>query len=413
MAGYIMSINKDGLKKVNNRVKTSEIEIRLNDIISTGVYSTRLTPPSFVKSWNKNMWSIHHLATFGDYVSMKPGDNIYFFIDRKIYGIGTLKDIEGDCKFKNYKLSNIPDNHSYSSIEKNMLYKKDENPNYRWICTFEPSPHFYKIGVDMDEALLSSPNSFRMLRAFWGRSFIKIDDEENKALKDIILKKNENYINYTNNNNIFNYTSLLHRLLKKKLGTSKNDYQLNPLEIVNQTIDSEKVRYEMSLEVYLLHKLNKINKEPCILGKWDYLSHQVIASPHKPIDYMDKIDIFGYKYLNNHNTITRYLVTEVKAGIATSEDIDQLMKYVDWISQEYAHGDYSMIEANLVAFEFSENVIQHSIKVGKRQFIKGSRPAIPTQWNCVKLIKYSHNGYDIKLTNVKQNSIINNHDISK
>ena len=40
----------------------------------------------------------------------------------------------------------------------------------------------------MDDVLSYKPNSFRMLRAFWKLSFVKIDDEENKALKDIILK---------------------------------------------------------------------------------------------------------------------------------------------------------------------------------------------------------------------------------
>lgn len=41
----------------------------------------------------------------------------------------------------------------------------------------------------MDDALNSNPSAFRMLRAMWKVSFIKIDDEENRALFDILYKK--------------------------------------------------------------------------------------------------------------------------------------------------------------------------------------------------------------------------------
>ena len=36
----------------------------------------------------------------------------------------------------------------------------------------------------MDDVLASNPSQFRMLRAFWKLSFIKIDDDENQALID-------------------------------------------------------------------------------------------------------------------------------------------------------------------------------------------------------------------------------------
>lgn len=46
-------------------------------------------------------------------------------------------------------------------------------------------------------------------------------------------------------------------------------------------------------------------------------------------------------------------------GIAANDDvIDQIMKYVDWINQEYAHGDYSMIEAYVVAADFPDSVVK-------------------------------------------------------
>lgn len=39
------------------------------------------------------------------------------------------------------------------------------------------------------------------------------------------------------------------------------------------------------------------------------------------------------------------MVIELKKGKATKDFPLQLMRYVDWISREYAAGDYSLIKA--------------------------------------------------------------------
>ena len=62
MAGYIMTI--------------SDLE-SLEMCFKTGIYSTIMSDPK------NNSWGIHHEGTFADYLSMKHGDSIYFFNDRK------------------------------------------------------------------------------------------------------------------------------------------------------------------------------------------------------------------------------------------------------------------------------------------------------------------------------------------
>ena len=53
------------------------------------------------------------------------------------------------------------------------------------------------------------------------------------------------------------------------------------------------------------------------------------------------------------------IAKDVDLCVTTNEEvIDQVMKYVDWINQEYAYGDYSMIEAYVVAADFSESVVK-------------------------------------------------------
>jgi len=86
MAGYIINLDSDS---------------SLSMYIENGVYATKLSTPD-------GRWRTHHEGTFADYATMKPNDNIYFFIRRKIYGIGRLVEIEGDCKFLNYPDANKP-----------------------------------------------------------------------------------------------------------------------------------------------------------------------------------------------------------------------------------------------------------------------------------------------------------------
>src|SRR5699024_11229780 len=104
------------------------------------------------------------------------------------------------------------------------------------------------------------------------------------------------------------------------------------------------LRHEMAIELGILDLITNNNS---VFGKWDYLSHQVIASPFKPIDYMDKMDIYGYRYIHNFDTISKYLIIEIKKDTANTNDLNQLMKYVDWVNQEESFGDYNMIEAFL------------------------------------------------------------------
>ena len=90
------------------------------------------------------------------------------------------------------------------------------------------------------------------------------------------------------------------------------------------------------------------------------------------------------------------MVIEIKKDSATNDVIDQIMKYVDWINQEYSHGDYSMIEAYVVAAGYPDSVIDKRNQQCIRNYTKGYRPTEPCTWNSCKLIKYDYE--DGKLT---------------
>ncbi len=361
MAGYVMTLDS---------------QESLIECINRGIYSTNLSSPT------TSGWITHHEGTFADYLSMKENDSIYFFIKRKIYGIGKLVNIAGDCKHLNYIDADEPSMLSEEEFKNNSPLIEDGTIANRVLCTFKPNPFFFNQSVDMDEALNSNPDKFRMLRAMWKVSFIKIDDEEDKALQDVILKKNEEEI--YNPQNIYSFDDSFHKLIERKI---KIRHRMRAYNILKSASASTKIKHEMAIEAVLCEMLNK---EDSIFGKWDYISHQVVASPFKPIDYMDKMDIFGYRYIKGYDTISKYLVIEIKKDEASLDVINQIMKYVDWINQEYTHGDYSMIEAYVLAYDYSDEVIEKRNRECKRLFTKGYRPTNTCEWNNCKLVKYRY-----------------------
>ena len=221
-AGFIFSY---GITENNH----SKIKDEINNLFQEGCFGTR------------NAKIDSKLTILCDYLSMKPGDNIYFLSHRKIYGIGTLvvnKDrfTMGenvlDCVFwasdkakKNFKDGTIvqeiestntetepptdnteteppTEENTKTKEEKNKKKKKkniidiygDNNDpadsNIHFAFTFTYDSIFYNgenkepVVADMDDVLKYKPSSFRSLRFFSKKSFIKIDDEENEALKE-------------------------------------------------------------------------------------------------------------------------------------------------------------------------------------------------------------------------------------
>lgn len=356
---------------------TLDSETSLQEIARTGVYSTKLNIPT-------GGWRAPHEGTFADYYSMKPGDNVYFFHKRKIYGVGRLVNVAGHCVHLNFPNADLVSCATYEQLQDQMILNgSEENLKNRLLCTFEGDPFLFENGVDMDEVLASNPAAFRMLRAFWKVSFIKIDDIENKALFDYILKANETYIGGTIG--CFTNSDVIHRRIES---LHNADYIATSQRIVSAVANGQVLRHEMAIEAAIVDYITRQTPNN-IFGVWDYVSHQVIASPFKPIDYMDKMDVFGYRYIQGYETISKYLMMEIKKDAASIDVINQAMKYVDWIEQEYSH-DYSMIEAFVVASDFPQEVIDLRNNAAKRFYMKGRTPAVTYEWANLKLIRYSY-----------------------
>ena len=364
MAGFIFSIgNSAGVNGVEACIRK-------------GLFSARV-PADLSSSMSRQVVA----SVLGDYLSMRPGDNVYFLSKRKIYGVGKLVPIDenDNCILKNYpsasQLSTI------AVIPEGEIPLADDDPTYRWVCFFEPEGQFFRTGVDMDDVLGYRPHSFRMLRAFQDRSFIKIDDEENRALKEYLYLANQN------ETATFEFNENEHRRIAAMNIAS---YTVNARETIAQMHDdSGEIALEMLVEAAVIEELQKTNG---VFGEWDYVSHQVIASPFKPISYIDKIDVFAYRLLQRYpgevKPIERYLIIELKKGIANHDTVLQAMRYVDWVCKEYAAGDYSRIEAKIIAHSYRRNVNRNREEDCTRHFITTTHPIVSEKWDNLKLYRY-------------------------
>lgn len=367
----------------------------LHNCIEERSYATYITPPS------KPTWSDPASQTLGDYATMRPGDNLYFFSERKIYGIWEIEP-SGSSPFafsqecqgalvpqdeKTYRKAGI-----FHSVKRDGASKNVIQP---WRIRFKPSPLYFNDRIDMDEMLASRPEAFRSLRCIEGLTFIKLDDEENDAFKTLFYRRNEQTLAALPAPDTADH---LENAQESETSTPYT-YPIDMSLFVKRhaSPDSGTFQRETYLETSLLLDLStKGTSAFDLFGKWDYLSHQVHASPAKPIRYMNKMDVFGYHWIAGtsprQKMISRYLVIELKKDKANAADVAQLMRYIDWVCSEYADGDYSMVEGCLVAHDFTKSAISEAEANCNRYSIRAKNQkslvweSIP--WNNMALVTY-------------------------
>ncbi len=379
MAGYIISLGADeyldmfyspsekgqkGMEHSKAVAVRKAKQYALEKCISEGVYSARCSSSG-----------VAFIGTLADYLGMKSGDDIYFFKERTIYGIGKLIDIENvDCRFR-----------IYPKDRDEALVETKDPEMHQFICTFEPAPYFFKNGVDMDEVLMFCPEKIKSLRFFSKRTFMKLDDVESDAIKNVIARKNEQYLEGFSKENHYVFDKKNHEKIAKRLMKFKESYTLSVFDYIKYK--NKKVASEYYLEGAILDLLRQ--EESKEIGKWNFVGRQYPASPPKPSEYEEAMDLFGYRYVPGFpGAISKYMVIELKAGTIKKENVQQTMKYVDWISREYAKGDYSMIEAFTVGLDKEENLDSQIKNIIERNFTIESRPVENKKWKNLRLISY-------------------------
>ena len=361
MAGYIMTLGAiddgtfDSFEGSTKQKENLMKEYALKNCVRDGIYATYIGQKS----------GGSYLGTRADYLGMRPGDNIYFFFNRCIYGIGEIVGIEDNAVF------------THSNVE--PLYDFDDNDKCPFFCLFKASPFFFKQGVDMDDVLSSKPDAFRMLRVFHQRSFIKIDDVENLALKSFIIQRNEQDLgafdvhkHYDTSNQENTYNAIQDIFVQ-----DKDAYVLDAPSIFDEGVKIKKYPLRISSETYVEGMiLDYVKRDNRLLGYWDFISRQFPASPAKPSEYVDFMDVFGYRYVKGYEKegiISKYVIMEIKSDEVNEDTILQVMKYVDWVCKEFAHGDYSLIEAYIIGYRASDDLLENNKNLYTRNFIRSSK----------------------------------------
>ena len=361
-----------------------------------GAYGTLIERPS------KDEWHWTRERVLADYVTIRPGALVFFFLGRNIYGVGRVVgfNVGGQqlAALANYPGASFP--HAIPPQNSDdYLWRENGEENLRWVIFFEPHPYFFRTGLDMDEVLASDVRGVvRSLRVFEGVSFIQMEDEEAQVILDLLLRRNEDIINgHLSPDRVFDS-----RAEQTHARVREHDlvrYRIDLDGLIRKHVKRDgSIGHEALVHAWLANALSQRQEQAVkIFGSWDYVTNQYPASPQKPIRFMDRIDIFGYveKKLSDEATptIVSYKIIEVKRDkVEAEKDVNQLIKYVDWIAHTRAGGDYSLVDAYFVAHDYADSVVQYVQDTLPKDFVTPRRPYAPARWNRLQLIRYTYTG---------------------
>jgi len=372
-------------------------EDALRRYVEFGVYGTLIKRPDYPS------WSVAAELTLADYLTMRPGDLIFFFRERTIYGVGRLVAMQrggSTAALANYPGASFP--HAHPPDDRTiLLYRQRREEDMRWVVFFRPDPVFFTHGLDMDEVLQGDMrNVVRGLRVFEKRSFIQVEDDEAQVMVDLLLRRNADAVADLQHAkaHVFPDQSAFYHAQVSARNAELGAYRIDIDTLLAHYVRDGSVAHEALLQAWLAHALTvQAPGVTAIFGTWDYVANQVSASPQKPVMYMDRIDLFGYTTrrlsASFPPTIMRYKAIELKKDLISDVNvINQMLKYVDWLAHTRAGGDYSMVDAYLVASGYTPEVVDYACSVGMRDYITPYRPYQKQQWSQLTLVRYIPTG---------------------
>jgi hypothetical protein len=97
-----------------------------------------------------------------------------------------------------------------------------------------------------------------------------------------------------------------------------------------------------------------------------------------PTSFNTVMDIFlnHVTSVDSVDIIHKFTCIEIKTGVCTEDELNQIIKYENWLIRRLADGDSEMVQSILVAFDFQDKVLEY---VRKRKLIEEKT---------VRLVKY-------------------------
>ena len=266
---------------------------------------------------------------------IKPGDFIFFYVRNiGVYGL--------------WKATSFP-----FFDETNIWGDKEQKYPYR-VC-FEPSIRNFPRPIVLSD-ILDLQDKGRIWTFELGAMRLKnhnpVTTEESKELIRLLLR----------NNPIFRSIESIAKPYQKK------DNEL-PLSLA--TDSKGRIKYEGHLNAWFMKNF-ALGKMKGIIGEYADFLNYVPTSFNKVMDifltHVTSVD--GVDILHNFTCI------ELKTGICVEENLNQIIKYENWLVRKLASGDNEMVQSILVGYDFHDKVLEY---VQKRKLIEEK---------VVRLLKY-------------------------
>jgi len=148
------------------------------------------------------------------------------------------------------------------------------------------------------------------------------------------------------------------------------EYPTRKFEKINFSLvrNDEQLAAEDYLRGYILNYLRRHNGLEEIFGPSEEIEWVANNVPYHITQKNIDVLIFhkNYKYTDIPLRY-RYTVVELKKGRAEPKDINQLVKYSQWVAGRLANGEVEMIQPIIMAYTFSNQTLQKAKKVDFNQ----------------------------------------------
>lgn len=158
-----------------------------------------------------------------------------------------------------------------------------------------------------------------------------------------------------------------------------------PLPLSLECDKKGRLRYEGHLNAWFMQAFSSGKLKGLIGDYRDFLNFV-------PTSFNKVMDIFltHVTTIDSVDILHKFTCMELKTGMVTEDDLNQIVKYENWLIRKLADGDSEMIQSILVGFDFDEKVMEYR---DKRKTIEEKT---------VRLIRYQikEDGTDITLNEV-------------
>ena len=282
---------------------------------------------------------------------IRPGDLIFFYVRNiGIYGL--------------WKATSRP----FLDEKRNVWERKDQLYPYR-VC-FEPSIRYFPKPIVLSDIL-----DLRDKGKIWTfdlgtmtkKSHQPITTEEGKELIRLLLRNNPIFYPLTQISEPFSATQ-------------------NALPLKFETDRKGQIKIEGYLNAWFMRSFAQGKLKNIIGEYYDFLNHV-------PTSFNTVMDIFltHVTSVDGVDVLHKFTCIELKTGTCTEDNLNQIIKYENWLVRKLAGGDTEMVQSMLVAFDFQDKVLEY---VQKRKLIEEKT---------VRLLKYrvAKERDDIELTEVE------------